>query len=360
MGVTMRTGNGAIHGGAYIGSRRRWNNVYVWMVIIAIVFGFGLVLGVMGRNHKRALNLLIEQKHAQLNSLHLLLQKEREHTQEIKAKTDEMRIKMYNLRARNIELNSKISDLHSMISSLRDDQSTVELHFKEKQNEAKLALTEITQQKEAEIEDLKHRLQLCANVESLSKKNKLLIAPTNETAKENIPGIEDDASKTDKENNEYKNDKTVDEEVNKEFATIENGDSGQVSNSSKEIDSRELENQDNSKDEHFRLGRKSGYVRRAKGKRWKTAIDKKRGENDEKTDHKQLQENSREKVENSPPVVKLENSTKAVDTEYTRVKVANGDMSESDDEHINSRGWIKVSGTNEDPEDEDRKDGPEF
>ncbi|GFQ05231.1 hypothetical protein PHJA_002667200 [Phtheirospermum japonicum] len=310
MGVTMRAGNGHIHG-AY---RRRWN-VYVWMVIIAMVLGCGILLGVMGLHklrERRILNLLIKEKDAQLLSLHLLLQKEREHTQEIKAKTDELRIKMYNLRARNAELKSKISDLHSTISSLRDDQTTIELRFKEKQNEAKLALTETTQRKEAEIEGLKHHLQLCANVESLSKKDEPSIVPVIE--RRTIDPSQE---------GEYENDKTIDEEGNKanftgikEFATIGNADSGQISNSSQEIDNREL-----------------GV----------TQIEKqgKRDENGSSLksqqfgiyDHKQLQENNGEKIENGPPGVESEDSTKPVDTE----------LSESDGEHNNSRGRIKVA-----------------
>ncbi|KAI3457229.1 hypothetical protein Pfo_013892 [Paulownia fortunei] len=214
MGGTVKGGHGHIHA-AYSRSRR-WN-VYVLMVIISLVFGCA-TLGVMGLHRlkdRRIHNLLIKEKDDQILSLHLLLQKERGHMQEVKRKTEEMKMKIYNLQAQRTELNGRILDLQSTISSLKNEQRTMELAFQEKQNEAKLlrekyievkdqnprvtALTEILRQKESEIEDLKHRLpeiedlkhhlELRAKVGSLST-DELSIIPANIKAKENIPGSE--------------------------------------------------------------------------------------------------------------------------------------------------------------------------
>lgn len=93
-------------------------------------------------------------------------------------------MKIHSLQAQKTELNGRLLETQSTISSLKEEQRAIELAFQEKQNEGKLlreryidakdqspqvkAITEILQQKEAEIEDLKRRLQLPAKVGSLS------------------------------------------------------------------------------------------------------------------------------------------------------------------------------------------------
>ncbi|KAG8386895.1 hypothetical protein BUALT_Bualt03G0196400 [Buddleja alternifolia] len=201
-----------IHGGhananAIAGYRKMKWNVYLVTVIIMLVFGGG-ILGVMGIHRlkdRRIFDLLIKDKDQQILSLQLLLQKEREQFQEVKMKAEEMKMKIYSLRAQKTELNGRILEMQSTISSLKDEQRTIELAFEEKQNEAKLlrqrytqvkdqspqlkALTKTLTHKEAEIEYLKHRLQLTGKVRSESMLNSSILPP-NITIQANITGVE--------------------------------------------------------------------------------------------------------------------------------------------------------------------------
>ncbi|KAA8526425.1 hypothetical protein F0562_008372 [Nyssa sinensis] len=99
---------------------------------------------------------------------------------------EEMRAKIYSLRTQKMELDSRVLEMQSTISSLKDEQRTIEVALEEKKNEIKLlqekeleidsnkenpqviSLTEILKQKEAEIEDLKHRLEYPVKVWSVS------------------------------------------------------------------------------------------------------------------------------------------------------------------------------------------------
>lgn len=97
----------------------------------------------------------------------------------MKRKNEEMKGKIYTLRTQKMELDRRLLEMQSTIDSLKDEQRTVEVAFEEKQNEIKLlrlkeinvgttdqsdqnsqvtALIESLKQKDAEIEDLKHRL----------------------------------------------------------------------------------------------------------------------------------------------------------------------------------------------------------
>ncbi|PSS16293.1 Spore wall protein [Actinidia chinensis var. chinensis] len=123
----------------------------------------------------RIFNHLVQEKDNQLVSLQLLLQKERDYKVEAKRKKEEMKAKLSSLRIKKTELDNRILELQSTISSLKDEQRTIESALGEKQTEIKLlrereietnnenpqvvALTETLKQKEAEIEDLKHRLE---------------------------------------------------------------------------------------------------------------------------------------------------------------------------------------------------------
>ncbi|KAL2466357.1 Uncharacterized protein Adt_42208 [Abeliophyllum distichum] len=169
------------HGGGSYNSRNR-----SYMLMLLLAFG-AAIFGVMllhKLRERRIFNILANQKDQQIFSLHLLLQKEREQAQEAKMKIEDMKVKIYNLRTQKTKLNGKLSEMHSTISSLKDEQRALELAFQEMQNEAKLlkhksievndrnpqviALSEILQQKEAEIEDLKRHLKLPVKVWSVS------------------------------------------------------------------------------------------------------------------------------------------------------------------------------------------------
>lgn len=185
-------------------------------------------------------------------------QKERELMQEAKKKTEEMKMKLFNVRAQKSDLDNRVLEMQSILSSLRDEQRTIELAFQEKQNEATLlrdqymkikdqkpqveALTEALHQKEAEIEDLKHRLQLDkaakAGSTSMDEHSKKTANMSSEESGSSISGRNETNSR---------------EEVNKLEKSQE----------------RSVENQDLEMDK-FRGKHKHGYLKRARGKRWRT------------------------------------------------------------------------------------------
>ncbi|MBA0711804.1 hypothetical protein Golax_010951 [Gossypium laxum] len=157
---------------------------YVLMLLLA--FGAAL-LGVMVLHkfrERRIFNLLIEDKNRQLLSLQLLLQKEREYTKDMRRKAEETKAKIYYLRNQKMELDRRLLDMLSTLDSLKDEQKAMESALEEKKREIKLlrdkdlntgnenpqiiALTATLKQKEAEIEELKHRLTGQVRVWSVS------------------------------------------------------------------------------------------------------------------------------------------------------------------------------------------------
>ncbi|XVE66243.1 hypothetical protein DITRI_Ditri08aG0064700 [Diplodiscus trichospermus] len=155
-------------------------------LMLLLAFGIAL-LGVMALHklrERRIFNLLVEEKSRQLISLRQLLQKEKEHTKEMKRKAEETKAKIYSLRNQKMELDRGLLEMQSTIDSLKDEQKTMESELEEKQKEIKLlrdkamepenenpqvvALTATLKQKEAEIEDLMHRLESPVRVWSVS------------------------------------------------------------------------------------------------------------------------------------------------------------------------------------------------
>uniref|UniRef100_A0A6N2LVN5 Uncharacterized protein n=1 Tax=Salix viminalis TaxID=40686 RepID=A0A6N2LVN5_SALVM len=175
----MAAGGG--HKGIGNGNRGR---PYGMMLVLA--FGAAL-LGVMVLHkfrEKRIFNLLIKEKDRELMSLHLILQKERERSNEMKRKTEEMKVKIYSLRTQKMELDRRQLEMQSTIDSIKDEQKIMESSLEEKQNEIKMLremnidaekgnlqmadLIETLKQKEAEIENLKHHLENPAKKWSVS------------------------------------------------------------------------------------------------------------------------------------------------------------------------------------------------
>ncbi|CAI9089504.1 OLC1v1024091C1 [Oldenlandia corymbosa var. corymbosa] len=165
-------------------SSNRGKQPYGLMIILA--FG-AAIIGVMVLHkvrERRVINLLVQEKDSQLSSLHLLLQKEREHAREAKWKLEEMKTKLHSLRAQKRGLDNRISEMQSTISSLREEQRTIEAALDERQNQIKLmreryaedsnenlevkALSKMLRQKESEVEDLRSRLQTPVKVWSVS------------------------------------------------------------------------------------------------------------------------------------------------------------------------------------------------
>ncbi|XP_022742418.1 LOW QUALITY PROTEIN: dentin matrix acidic phosphoprotein 1-like [Durio zibethinus] len=155
-------------------------------LMLLLAFGAAL-LGVIALHklrERRIFNLLVEEKSRQLISPQLLLRREKECTKEMKRKAEETKAKIYSLRNQKMELDRRLLEMQSTIDSLKDEQRTMESELEEKQKEIKLlrykdmesgnenpqliALTATLKQKEAEIEDLKHRLESPVRVWSVS------------------------------------------------------------------------------------------------------------------------------------------------------------------------------------------------
>ncbi|CAA0816197.1 Unknown protein [Striga hermonthica] len=344
------TNNGHSHGGYY---RRRWANVYVPMSIIALVCGCGLLLGVVGLQRlkeRRLLDRLIKEKDGQILSLHLLLQKEKDHSQEIKRKTEEMRTKMYNLRARNTNLNARISSMQSAISSLKDEQRAIELHLHETQNEAKSALIETSRRKESEIEELKNHLRSCAE----SKNEPSITTLANQTAiahdeegnnnynnKRNNNGNVEDSSLREvpmQSVEESENGEQMDKEKNEHKRPTNTADVKELSTANQETGASDngvkMEIQENVEGFQFR-GRQS-FLRRSMGTKWKKINEEGKLGNYYQGENRDAlimtgSSNTKTAEESPPSIMKIENSTKPVE----------------------------VSGTNEDPDDVSVENFPE-
>ncbi|KAM3697346.1 hypothetical protein ACJW31_06G105500 [Castanea mollissima] len=155
-------------------------------LMLLLAFGAAL-LGVMllhKLRERRIFNLLVQEKDQELISFQLLLQKEKDYSKEMKRKNEEMKAKIYSLRNQKMELDRRILEKQSTIDSLKDEKRTMESALEEKQNEFKMlsekeidpgkensqliTLMESLKQKEAEIEDLKHRLEYPVKVWSVS------------------------------------------------------------------------------------------------------------------------------------------------------------------------------------------------
>ncbi|XP_047949699.1 cyclin-dependent kinase 11B-like [Salvia hispanica] len=221
--------------------RRRWSNAYIVMAIVCCVFGCG-ILGLMGIHRlkeRSSFSLMIKEKDDQILSLHLLLQKERERVAETRRKAEEMRTNMASLGSQKAELSTKVSEMQSTISSLREEQRAAESAFQEKyaqmNDQSRLqveALQEEVRRKEGEIEDL--RLRLANGVGS------------------NATVAEADAKSGGGTETEETNDTSVENEATrgKEDGADDRG--SEVRGSTR------------------RFRGKRGYLRRAKGRRWRS------------------------------------------------------------------------------------------
>ncbi|KAK8562520.1 hypothetical protein V6N13_018895 [Hibiscus sabdariffa] len=173
-GLTSHKGNGNGHKGRPYG------------LMLLLVFGAALLgVSVLHKlRETRIFNLLVEAKNRQLLSLQTLLQKEREYNKEMRRKAEETKVKIYYFRNQKMELDRRLMKTISRIDSLKAEQKAMESALEEKSNEIKqlrdkdmnagnenpqvIALTTTLKQKEAEIEELKHRLNPRARVRSVS------------------------------------------------------------------------------------------------------------------------------------------------------------------------------------------------
>ncbi|KAI9177400.1 hypothetical protein LWI28_014705 [Acer negundo] len=162
------------------GSRGRSYGLMVLLAFGAALFGVMLLHKLRER---RIFTLLVKEKDHQLFSLHFLLQKEQEYSKEMKSKNAEMKAKIYSIRTQKMELDRRLIEMQSTIESLKDEQKAMESALEEKKNEVRMqrevidlgkensqltALKESLMQKEAEIKDLKPRLEYTGKVWSAS------------------------------------------------------------------------------------------------------------------------------------------------------------------------------------------------
>ncbi|KAL3364014.1 hypothetical protein AABB24_012980 [Solanum stoloniferum] len=146
-------------------------------VLLLLAFG-AAVFGIMTLHKlrdRRVCNLFVKEKERELDGLKLLLQKEREKAKETRRQMEDMKSNIHWLGTQKTDLDSRISEMKSTISSLKEEQRTIEVGLEEKQSEIRMLrekqmetksddsqvtlLSETLRQKEAEIEDLKHRLE---------------------------------------------------------------------------------------------------------------------------------------------------------------------------------------------------------
>ncbi|KAJ8568932.1 hypothetical protein K7X08_032669 [Anisodus acutangulus] len=146
-------------------------------LVLLLTFG-AAIFGVMTLHKlrdRRICNRFIQEKDRELDGLKLLLQEEREQAKEAKRQIEDMESDIHWHRTQKMDLDSRISEMTSTISSLKEEQRTIEVALEDKQSEIKMLrekqmetksddsqvtlLSETLRQKEAEIEDLKHRLE---------------------------------------------------------------------------------------------------------------------------------------------------------------------------------------------------------
>ncbi|KAL5056500.1 hypothetical protein RYX36_037182 [Vicia faba] len=157
-----------------------------YLLILLMTFGAAL-FGVMVLHRfreKRIFNLLVKQKDHQLITLQLLLEKEKDRTKELSRKNQETKAKIYTLNSQKMELARTIAGMKSTMNSLKDEQKLIESAFVEQQHELRMmqekgsnldqrgferrASTENLTKKEAEKQELKHRLDTLVKTSRVS------------------------------------------------------------------------------------------------------------------------------------------------------------------------------------------------
>ncbi|XP_043689328.1 trichohyalin-like isoform X2 [Telopea speciosissima] len=163
------------------GNRGRAYGMLLLLAFGAAVFGVMLLHKLRER---RVFDLLLKDKDRELLSLQFLLQKERVTTKEVKRKMEEVKTKINSLRTQKTQLNNRIADMQSMTSSLKQEHRALESALEKMQNENNIlrekdissakenpeivALKELLKQKEAEIKEMKDRLETPTKIWSVS------------------------------------------------------------------------------------------------------------------------------------------------------------------------------------------------
>lgn len=241
-----------------------------------------------------------------------------------------MKAKIYSLRNQKLEFDRRLVEMQSTIDSLKDEQKTMEVAIEEKQNEIEMLrlkemataetensqltdLVESLKQKDAEIEDLKKRLQHPVNTSSdddPSNPSVNLAATGKEKTAEGdekiVTGaksensqhqrIEDGGSRGEKQGQRKKSEGFKDNNIaaNETFSDsggkdiVENGELGKLENArgeSEEIVEKsnggmKLNRQENSENNAWPMKRgKHGSFSNTKGRRWRLIAKNRRLEN---------------------------------------------------------------------------------
>ncbi|KAK7342215.1 hypothetical protein VNO80_25159 [Phaseolus coccineus] len=316
------------------GSHRGRPYALIWL----ITFGAAL-LGVMVLHklrERRIYTLLVKEKDHQIIALQLLLQKEKDRSKELRGKNEEMKGKIYGLRNQKMELSRTVVEMQSTLDSLKDEQKLMETAFEEQQNELRLmqekvgnveqggsqivALRENVKHKEAEIEDLKRRLESSVNDHPITFSE--IVAANGTMQAQNESEKEEDASESAKQEGNDNDDASKSEltkskdgdvatEIKDEIWT--DGEIGKANEdpqgdgggAAKYIDDAEVvygREKKAVREEHAEqvekiadgggqvkqlawMKRKHGHARRAKGKRWRTTVNSSLMENNVVSDN---------------------------------------------------------------------------
>ncbi|KAF6163250.1 hypothetical protein GIB67_025114 [Kingdonia uniflora] len=165
-------GSGSSKGvGVGVGGRGGGGRPYGVMLLLAFGAAIFGVMVVHKLRERHIFTLLVQDKDHDIMSLHLLLQKEREYTKQVKRKMEELKVKANSLRAQKMDLANRLMEIQSVTASLKMEHRVLESAVEEKQTEIKMLrqnekditkensritkLAQLLKEKEAEIEEMK-------------------------------------------------------------------------------------------------------------------------------------------------------------------------------------------------------------
>ncbi|MQM03678.1 hypothetical protein Taro_036467 [Colocasia esculenta] len=176
----------------YHSSGKRWH--YSTLLLLALGAAMLSVLVVHKLREGRVLGLLLHDRESQLLSLQLILERERSHSKEMKAKIEELKAKAASLRSQKMRLNTRLMEAENLAAYLKHKRIELELALEEKQakltslkgveeasvkaNKQVEALTDSLKQQQGNAGEMERRLQQPSNqqvnttlVDDLSKSN---------------------------------------------------------------------------------------------------------------------------------------------------------------------------------------------
>uniref|UniRef100_A0A1D1YJ20 Uncharacterized protein n=1 Tax=Anthurium amnicola TaxID=1678845 RepID=A0A1D1YJ20_9ARAE len=128
----------------------------------------------------RLLGLLLQDRELQILKLHMILEKERAHSKEMKTKMEELKAKAVSLRSQKMQLNNRLMDAENLAAYLKNKREELESALEERQNKlsslkdveeasnkASLQVTALTnllkERQDRDAEEMEHSLQQPSN-----------------------------------------------------------------------------------------------------------------------------------------------------------------------------------------------------